>query len=78
MLVIIVEVSNQNISVYKMCNSMMDLCEFVCILNEQYDIVISWTIVCVQLPHFLVTTKQCQFNCKNILQESVENKNCIM
>jgi hypothetical protein len=45
MLVIIMEVSNQNISIYTMCNSMMDLCEYVCIFSEQYDIIISWTIV---------------------------------
>jgi hypothetical protein len=57
MLVITVDVSNRHI--YTMCNSMMDLCEPMCILSEQYDIVIFWTIVCVQLPHFLVTTKQC-------------------
>jgi len=59
MFAIIVQVSNQHISIYTMCNSMMDLWEYVCISSEQYDIIIFWTIVCVQLPHFFVTTKQC-------------------
>jgi hypothetical protein len=78
MLVIIVELSNQHISIYTMCNSMMYSCEYVCILSEQYDIIIFWTIVFVQLPHYLVTIKQCQFNCNLFLQEFIENKNCIM
>jgi len=63
MFVIIMEVSNQHISIYTMCNPMMNLCEFVYILSEQYDIVIS----CKQLFVCSCPTFWLQLNNANLV-----------